>query len=169
MLDFSSKRVKMIFTLSLIAVISSVIFTLLVIKLHVPDLIYLHSASIFLYLTSAYFAKKGNLKIARLLYFIFINTGIVATASYIGPDGGVEFMLMFALSLPFMVFSFRNEKKLIAVFSSASILLWIALYLTNFNLITTSKIDVETASNFIYPVSIITTLFLVTFQLMYYS
>jgi signal transduction histidine kinase/BarA-like signal transduction histidine kinase len=169
MLDFSSRRIKMIFTLSLIAVIISVIFTLLVIKLHVPDLIYLHSASIFLYLTSTYLAKKGNLKIAILLYFIFINTGIVATASYIGPDGGVEFMLMFAMSLPFMVFSFRNEKHLIAVFSSASILLWIALYLTNFNLITTSKIDVETASNFIYPVSIITTLFLVTFQLMYYS
>jgi hypothetical protein len=145
----------MIFTLSFIAVIISVICTLIVIKLHVTDLIYLHSACIFLYLSSAYLAKKGNLKIARLLYFIFINTGIVATASYIGLDGGVESMLMSTLSLPFMVFSFRNEKKLIAVFSSASILLWIAIYVTNFNLITTSKIDVETESNFIYPFSII--------------
>jgi signal transduction histidine kinase/CheY-like chemotaxis protein len=169
MLDFSPRRVKMIFSLSLIGVIISVLFTLIAIKLNVPDLIYIHSACIFLHLTSAYLAKKGNLKIARLLYFIFINTGIVATASYIGPDGGLEFMLMFTLSLPFMVFSFRNKKKLIAVFSSTSILLWITLYVTNFNLITTSKIDVETASNFIYPVSIIITLFLVTFQLMYFS
>jgi signal transduction histidine kinase/CheY-like chemotaxis protein len=169
MLDFSPRRVKMIFSLSLIGVIISVLFTLIAIKLNVPDLIYINSACIFLHLTSAYLAKKGNLKIARLLYFIFINTGIVATASYIGPDGGVEFMLMFTLSLPFMVFSFRNKKKLIAVFSSTSILLWITLYVTNFNLITTSKIDVETASNFIYPVSIIITLFLVTFQLMYFS
>jgi signal transduction histidine kinase/CheY-like chemotaxis protein len=169
MLDFSPRRVKMIFSLSLIGVIISVLFTLIAIKLNVPDLIYINSACIFLHLTSAYLAKKGNLKIARLLYFIFINTGIVATASYIGPDGGLEFMLMFTLSLPFMVFSFRNKKKLIAVFSSTSILLWITLYVTNFNLITTSKIDVETASNFIYPVSIIITLFLVTFQLMYFS
>ncbi|PQJ82996.1 ATP-binding protein [Polaribacter glomeratus] len=159
----------MIFALSLIAIIVSVVCTLIVIKLNVTDLIYVHTTCIFLYLTSAYLAKKGNLKIARLLYFIILNTGIVSTASYIGQDGGVEFMLMFTMSLPFMVFSFRNEKYLIAIFSLTSIFLWIALYVTDFNLITTSKIAIETASNLIYPVSIITTLFLVTFQLMYFS
>jgi signal transduction histidine kinase/BarA-like signal transduction histidine kinase len=169
MLDFSPRRAQMIFALSLIGFVISIIYTLIAIKLFVHDLIFIHSASIFLYLTSAYLAKKGNLKVARLLYFIFINTGIVATASYIGQDGGVEFMLMFTMSLPFMIFSFGNEKHLIAIFSLATISLWFALYLTSFNLITTSKIDAETASTFMYPISIITTLILVTFQLTYYT
>jgi signal transduction histidine kinase len=139
------------------------------ISLDVNDLTYFHAINIFFFLLCAFIAKSGNLNTSRLLYFIFLNSSIVATASYIGQEGGVEFMLMFSLSLPFMVFSFKREKIQMVIFSLIPILLWAALYLTDFNLITTSKMDVIMADKFIYPASIITTLFLVTFQLIYYS
>jgi signal transduction histidine kinase/BarA-like signal transduction histidine kinase len=169
MSDFSQRRTQMIFTLSLIAIVVSLICTIIAIKLTITNLFYIHLTSSFLYLVSAFVAKKGNLKVARLLYFITINTGIITTASYIGQDGGVEFMFMFSLSLPFMVFSFKREKVLIGIFSFLAILFWIILHESDFNIITTSKLDVSLASTIIYPVSIITTIFLVTFQLMYYS
>ena len=169
MSDFSQRRTQMIFSLSLIAIVVSLICTIIGIKFAITDLFYLHLTSTFLYIVSAFVAKKRKLKVARLLYFITLNTGIITTASYIGQDGGVEFMFMFSLSLPFMVFSFKREKVLIGIFSFLAILLWIILHESDFNIITTSKLDVGLASTIIYPVSIITTLFLVTFQLMYYS
>lgn len=169
MSDFSQRRAQMIFALSLIAIVVSLICTIIAIKFSITDLIYLHLICSFLYIITAFVAKKGNLKVARLLYFITINTGIITSASYIGQDGGVEFMFMFSLSLPFMVFSFKREKVLIGVFSFFAIVLWIILHESDFNIITSSKLDVNLASTVIYPVSIITTLFLVTFQLMYYS
>jgi signal transduction histidine kinase/CheY-like chemotaxis protein len=169
MSDFSLRRIQIIHTLSLMGAAISAICTLIAIKMNITDLIYLHGINIFLYFLSTYFAKKGNLKISRLLLFVVLNIGIAASASYIGQEGGVEFMLMFSLCLPFMVFSFKREKRKMFAFSLTSVLLWAALYLTEFNLISHSKIDVEIAENFIYPISIITTLFLVTFQLTYYS
>tara|TARA_R110002167_G_scaffold66040_8_gene187059 strand:- start:13392 stop:15062 length:1671 start_codon:yes stop_codon:yes gene_type:complete len=169
MSDFSQRRTQMIFSLSLIAIVVSLICTIIAIKFAITDLFYLHLTSTFLYIVSTFVAKKRKLKVARLLYFITLNIGIITTASYIGQDGGVEFMFMFSLSLPFMVFSFKREKVLIGIFSFLAILLWIILHESDFNIITTSKLDVGLASTIIYPVSIITTLFLVTFQLMYYS
>ncbi|SDS12232.1 His Kinase A (phospho-acceptor) domain-containing protein [Polaribacter sp. KT25b] len=169
MSDFSPRRTKMILALSLIAIIVSIMCTLLSIKLKINDLIYFHILNTFLFTITAFVAKKGNLNISRLLYLIILNAGIVTTASYFGQDAGIEFMLMFSMCLPFMVFSFRHEKISIASYSLISILLWTALYITDFNLITTSKIDVKIAANFIYPISIITTIILVAFQLMQYS
>ncbi len=169
MSNFSLRRAQIIYTLSLIGIAVSAICVLISIKINVIDLIYLHGISIFLYLLAASLAKKGYLKSSRLLLFVLLNISITASASYIGQEGGIEFMLMFSLSLPFMVFSFKREKIKMFIFCLTSVLLWATLYLTNFNLISTSKIDTEIAGNFIYPISIITTLFLVTFQLTYYS
>ena len=169
MSEFSIRRAQIIYALSIIAVVISVVFVIVAIKLNIINLVYIHSASIILYILSAYTAKKVYLGISRLIYFSVINIGIITTASHIGQEGGVEFMLMFSMSLPFMVFSFKREKILIVLFSLIPILLWTALYFTKFNLITTTKIDIEKASRIIYPISIIITLFLVTFQLIYFS
>ncbi|PQJ80933.1 two-component system sensor histidine kinase/response regulator [Polaribacter porphyrae] len=133
------------------------------------DLIYFHIISSLVYLAIIFLAKKGNLRISRFLYFITLNTGIITTASYIGQEGGVEFMLMYALALPFLTFSFKREKHYIFSLSLFSILFWILLYVTDFNLITDFKIDQNIASRTIYPISIVATLCLVTFQLIYFS
>jgi signal transduction histidine kinase/BarA-like signal transduction histidine kinase len=169
MSDFSRKRAQIIHALSLIGVVVSLICAIIAIKFNVTDLVYLHTLNIFLYFICAMIAKKDNLRTSRLFLFIILNTGIVASASYIGQEGGVEFMLMFTICLPFLVFSFEREKPKMIIFSIVPISLWAALYLTEFNLITDSKINTEIAQDFMYPVSIITTLFLVTFQLTYYS
>ncbi|WP_223269154.1 MULTISPECIES: ATP-binding protein [unclassified Polaribacter] len=76
---------------------------------------------------------------------------------------------MFVLGLPFLSFSFKRETKYIILFSSISILFWILLYTTKFNLFTTYKLDQEIAANFIYPIAVICTLSLVSFQLIYFS
>ena len=169
MSDFSLRRVQIIHTLSLIGVVVSLICAIIAIKFNITDLVYLHALNIFLYFICAIIAKKGNLRTSRLFLFIILNTGIMASASYIGQEGGVEFMLMFTICLPFLVFSFETEKTKMFIFSIVPISLWAALYLTDFNLITDSKINIEIAQDFMYPVSIITTLFLVTFQLTYFS
>ena len=169
MSDFYLRRVQIIHKLSLIGIIVSSICTVIALKLSINDLVYLHGLNILLYFICAMIAKKGNLRTSRLFLFIILNTGILASASYIGQEGGVEFMLMFSLSLPFLVFSFQSEKPKMFIFSIIPISLWAALYLTDFNLITDSKINIEIAQDSVYPVSMITTLFLVTFQLSYYS
>lgn len=159
----------MVFTLSLITSVISVVYIFIALSLKLDNLVSLHLICISFYLLCAYFSRKGNLIESRIIYLIIINIGIVTSASYVGQEGGMEFMFMFSMCLPFMIFSFNREKIFIFLFCILAIFLWASLYITNFNLIVDSKIDIEKATKFIYPVSIITTLFLVTFQLFYYS
>ncbi|UAM99830.1 response regulator [Polaribacter litorisediminis] len=169
MSDFSERRVKLLHQISIITVGIAIFCGILSIYLEITELIYFHFLTAFIYLFCVYLTKKGLLKIPRLIYFITLNIAITVTASFIGQDGAVEFMLMFALALPFLSFSSAREKWYIIIFSFFSISLWILLYITKFNLITTFKVDPEVAANLIYPISIICTLSLVTFQLVYFS
>jgi signal transduction histidine kinase/CheY-like chemotaxis protein len=169
MSDFSERRVKLLYQISIITVCIAIFCGILSIYLKVTELIYLHFLTAVIYLFCVYLTKKGLLKSPRLIYFITLNIAITVTASFVGQDGAVEFMLMFALALPFLSFSSTQEKWYIILFSLFSISLWILLYITKFNLITTFKVDPEVAVNLIYPISIICTLSLVTFQLIYFS
>jgi signal transduction histidine kinase/CheY-like chemotaxis protein len=113
--------------------------------------------------------RKGILKIPRLIYFITLNISVTVTASYMGQEGGVELMLIFVLGLPFLSFSFKREKIYIFLFSFLSFLLLILLYITEFNLVTTFKLDQEIATNIVYPISVLCSISLVSFQLFYFS
>ena len=97
------------------------------------------------------------------------NFSVTLTASFIGKAGSVEFILMFAMALPFVLFSFRRERLFIAIFSGLSMTFWFLLYITDFNLFTTTHMDPVLAGRYIYPISIITTIVLVTYQLIYFS
>ena len=169
MSDFSLRRIQIIYTLSLICVVIALLVAIISYFLNVNELIYFHLATIPIYITSAYIAKKGKLRIPRLIYFFTLNIAIVVTASYVGKYGGVEFMLMYALALPYMIFSFKRETHYMLSFSLLSIFFWILLYITDFNLITSFKLDIEIAKSIVYPISILTTISLVAFQLFYFS
>ncbi|MBU2947707.1 response regulator [Zobellia uliginosa] len=114
-------------------------------------------------------SKKGNLTLARFIYMIAFNLSVTVTASFIGKAGSVEFILMFAMALPFILFSFIREKLYIPLFSSLSMVFWALLYFTDFNLFSDTHMDPELAGRYIYPISIITTILLVTYQLTYFS
>jgi signal transduction histidine kinase/CheY-like chemotaxis protein len=126
-------------------------------------------ATIPFFIISALVSKKGNLILARFIYMIAFNLSVALTASFIGKAGSVEFILMFALALPFVMFSFRREILFIVIFSGLSMLLWFLLYFTDFMLFSSSHMDPEVAGKYVYPFSIGTTIILVTYQLIYFS
>ncbi|WP_397446151.1 ATP-binding protein [Polaribacter sp. R77954] len=169
MSDFSLRRAQMVYILSLITCVVSLNYIAIGLKLGLNTLVYLHVICISFYLLCAYFAKKKNLIESRIIYLLVLNIGILSSASYIGQEGGIEFTFMFSMSLPFMIFSFKREKLFILIFCLLSIVLWASLYLTNFNMVTVAKIDPDDASKLVYPLSILSTLFLVIFQLFYFS
>jgi signal transduction histidine kinase/CheY-like chemotaxis protein len=169
MSSFHFRRIQLVFALCLITVIIALSCGFLSLYLGVTELVYFHFTTVFIYLFAAHLAKKGNLRVPRFIYFITLNVAITVTSSYVGQEGGAEFMLMYALALPFLIFSFRTEKIYILCFSLISMVFWILLFVTDFNLITSYKIDEDIARTLIYPVSIVATLSLVTFQLVYFS
>ncbi len=119
---------------------------------------------------AVYFMMRQNwFTPARILYMIILNTGVTITASYIGQPGNVEFILLFGLGLPFLMFSFRSERVLMAVFAFIPILAWLLLFNTDFNLVTSSKIDPRIAAKTIYPFSLASTFLLVGFQTCYFA
>ncbi|MBC8768414.1 response regulator [Arenibacter sp. BSSL-BM3] len=121
------------------------------------------------FILSAIISKKGNLTMARFIYMVAFNLSVTLTASFIGKAGSVEYILMFAMALPFVLFSFRREKLFIAIFSGLSMIFWFLLYFTDFNLFTDTQMDAVQAGKYIYPISIATTILLVTYQLIYFS
>lgn len=169
MSDFLPKRIQLVYTLSLVTAFFALVYFFIGLSFNFTTLGYYHLASAFIFIFCAYIVKKRKLNTSRITYFITFNLSVTLTASYIGKQGSIEFLLLFAFALPFFIFSFRREKNFIAIFSTFALLLWFLLYITKFNLFTTEKLDVEIASKFFYPLSLATTLFLITFQLAYFS
>lgn len=169
MSDFLLRRIQLVYTLSIVTAFFALLYFFIGLKINFTILSYCHVVAALIFIFCAIIVKKGQLKISRIVYFVTLNLSVAITASHIGKAGSVEFMLLFALALPFFIFSFRREKSYIISFSSFALLLWIALYKTNFNLFTDTKLDIEIAANYFYPLSIISTLLLVTFQLVYFS
>ena len=120
------------------------------------------------YVLAAYLALKEILNWSRVIYLLTSNIGLAVIASYVGREGSVEFVYMFNIGLPFILFSFRREKYLVFIFTLLPLLFWTILYLTDFDLFTVRKLDKISASEYIYPISIASTIFLVIFQLIYF-
>ncbi|MCM4170792.1 two-component system sensor histidine kinase/response regulator [Arenibacter sp. TNZ] len=169
MSEFSKRRVKLVFTLSLVTTIITVIWFFIARSLDIQELSNYIGATAPFFILSAVISKKGNLTLARFIFMIAFNLSVTLTASFVGKAGSVEFILMFAMALPFVLFSFRREKLFIAIFSGLSMIFWFLLYFTDFNLFTNIHMDAVQAGKYIYPISIATTIFLVTYQLIYFS
>lgn len=166
--EFSQRRVRLVFILSLLTTVISALWFFLASSLHMLELSWYIGATIPFFIVAAIISKIGNLTLARFIYLLAFNISVGITSSFVGKAGSVEFILMFAMALPFVFFSFRREKKYIAIFPLLSMVLWFLLYLTDFNLFTITKMDTALADTYIYPVSIFTTAVLVTYQLIFF-
>ena len=165
-----SKRLnKLMYVISLLTGIMAFFLSVIAFYLGLTNLGYYHLATILLYIYCAYLSKKGELYYSRIFFFIFLNLGIAATASFIGRAGSVEYLFLFSLALPFSVFSFKTEKIYVYFFSNLSGVLWIALAITDFKLFTDTPIDVEIANTYIYPFFVILAFLIVLIQLVYFS
>ena len=167
--EFSQRRVKLVFILSLFTTGISALWFFLARSLNLHELSLYIAATMPFFICSAIISKVGNLTLARFIYLVAFNISVVITSSFIGKAGSVEFILLFAMALPFVFFSFRREKPYVALFPVLSIVFWILLYVTDFNLFTITKMDTTLADTYIYPVSIFTTAVLVTYQLIFFS
>jgi len=169
MAEFPSRRVKLVFCLSILTTLISTIWFFIARGMDMVELSNYIGGTVPFFIISALISKKGYLTLARVIYLISFNLSVTLTASFIGKAGSVEFILMFALALPFVTFSFRRERLYIALFSVFSMVLWFLLYYTNFDLFTYTHMDAELAGKYVYPISIGTTILLVTYQLIYFS
>lgn len=122
-----------------------------------------------LFLVVQFLAQYDRFTASRVLYIAALNIGVTVTASFVGQPGNVEFMLLFATGLPFLMFSFRRERLIVIISSLLPLVEWVALVVTDFNLITESKINPEVAAHAVYPVSLVSTFLLVGFQTSYFA
>ncbi|MDP5092751.1 MAG: response regulator [Polaribacter sp.] len=169
MKEFSKRRVQLVFTLATVNIGFAIFCAIIAQKF---DFIWLRNyniINILPYILVAYLAKKEKIHIARPLYLITINLGLTVISSYVGKSGGVEFLFMFTIGLPYFIFSFTRERLLVIIFALFPILLWLLLFLTDFNLITNEKLDPKSSYDFIYPIAMSSTVLLVLFQLIYFS
>jgi signal transduction histidine kinase/BarA-like signal transduction histidine kinase len=169
MSEFSQRRIKLVYTLSLFTALLASLWFVMSVSFEVYALATSIGIAVACFLVSALVSKKGNLILARIIYMVALNVSVAMTASYVGKAGSVEFLLMFALALPFLMFSFRREKQFVWIFSGLSGVLWLLLYFTDFALFTDTQFDPLIAGRYIYPMSIGSTLVLVTYQLVYFS
>lgn len=167
--NFSPRRIKLVFILSILTALLSMAWAAFANHLEIDKLdMYITTAAI-LFIIAAILAKKGNLTIARVLYILTFIISVSLTSSFIGKPGSVEFILIFSIGLPFIFFSFRNERLLIYFLSGTTCFLWFSLYLTDFKLYTNTHMNPITAGKIVYPVSIGTTILLIVYQLIIFS
>jgi signal transduction histidine kinase/CheY-like chemotaxis protein len=168
MSKFSQRRIKLVFTLSIVNIGFAILCTVIA---HKFDFIWLrnyNALNIFAYVFAAILAKKGNLIWARIIYLITSNIGLAIISSFVGKAGSVEFIFMFNIGLPFIIFSTRRERVYVILFTLLPLVLWTLLFITDFNLFAYRKLDILSAREFIYPVAIASSISLVIFQLIYF-
>ena len=169
-IKFSKRRAKMIFITSMVCSAISFLWFLLAIYLKIKNLSYFLISASVLFLTAAILSKKRHPKTARIIFLLLFNSSIAYVSSFLGKNASVEFFLIFAIGLPFVLFSFRKEKTQLFIFCFVPFLFWLLLYFTNFKLFVDSELtNPEEIRNLVYHISITTTLLLVVFQLIYYS
>lgn len=169
MSDFSETRIKLVSNLSFFTLIITIIWYFIARSIDLIALSNCLGITVVVFILSAIIAKKGKLAIARILYLIALSFSVSITASFIGRPGSVEFVLLFAIGLPFLLFSFRREPFSVGFFAIMPCIFWILLQLTDFKLFTKQQMDPELAGDFIYPIAVISTIALATFQLIYFS
>lgn len=169
MSDFSKTRIELVFNLCVLTTLITIVWFFVTRTIGFPELSNYLGYTAILFIASAIISKHENLIVARVIYLLALNLSVSLTASFIGKGGSVEFVLMFAIGLPFILFSFRKEKFYVAFFTILPAIFWVLLHVTDFKLFTNKQMDPETAINFVYPFSVISTIVLVTFQLVYFS
>ena len=107
----SNRLNKLFYLISLQTGVMAFFSYVIAFYLGLTSLAYYHLITFILYIYFAYLSNKGELYYSRFFFFIFLNIGITATASFIGRAGSVEYLFLFSLALPFLVFSFKSEKK----------------------------------------------------------
>jgi signal transduction histidine kinase/BarA-like signal transduction histidine kinase len=168
MQKFSQRRINLVFRLTIVNIGFAILCTIISDKFDFIWLRNYNAINIFAYVIAAFLAKKERLTSARIIYLLTSNIGIAIIASFVGRGGSIEFIYMFNIGVPFILFSYRRERALLMIFTILPLLLWILLFLTDFNLFSYKKLDVNIAKEFIYPISIISMVSLVLFQLIYF-
>ena len=168
--NISKGRIKMIYITSLSCAVLSFLWAIMTFLLDAKDLSIFLTITFSLFLITTFLPKKGFPKIARVLFLLLFNISIAYVSSYLGKEASVEFFLIFAVGLPFSLYSYRKEKLQIFIFCLAPFFLWVILFLTDFNFFIDAELkNATTTRNIIYHVSITLTLLLVVSQLIFYS
>ncbi len=160
----------MIFITSFACAVLSFLWAVMTFFLDITSLSYFLFFTTFLFLIAALLSKKGLPKIGRIIFILLFNLSVSYVSSFLGKEASVEFFLMFAVGIPFILFSFSRERIQIAIFCLVPVLCWLLLFLTDFNLFVHPDLENATkVRNIVYPVSITIGLLLVVFQLIFYS
>ncbi len=165
----SERRYQLSIAVAAFTGILSAVWFFLSRSLELYTLSYFIGGTTLIFLFCLFLTVKRILLFSRITYMLTLIFSVGITASYLGKAGSVEYVLMFALGLPFLLFSFRREKVFIIMFSLLSIFMWIGLFFTDFTLFRQSPMDQQLAASVIYPFSVVSTFILVTFQITYFS
>lgn len=164
----SQRRINLVFTICMVNIGFAILCTVISDMFGFIWLRNYNAVNILAYVAAAILAKKGSLHIARIIYLLTSNIGIAIIASFVGKNGSVEFVYMFSIGLPFILFSFRRERLMVILFMVLPVILWMSLFITDYNLISYKKLNPAIAKEFIYPIAISSAISLVIFQLIYF-
>ena len=167
--EFSKRRTKLVFIGSFVNIFSALIFAFVFYFIDFKFLAYFVSFSSFLFLVATILIKQRYVKLARSLFLLNFNLSVALVASYVGKNASIDFFLLYAIGLPFTVFSIRRERFWLVFYSLLPIFLLALLYVYEFNFFGVEQLDPEIAKNYVYPFSVTFTLLLIAFQLAYFS
>ncbi len=129
----------MIFIASLVCFVGAFLSFIIASVISNSNLNYYLLSSSILFLLVVFLSKIEYLKTARIIFLLVFNFVITFLSSYFGKESSVEFFLIFAIGLPFALFSFTRKKNNIVIFCFIPFLCWLLLYFTDFELF----IDIE--------------------------
>ena len=107
--------------------------------------------------------------IARCVWLGAGNVGVFLGANLIDPIGDFDLILVAAMGVPFLVFSWRNERVLMLIFTSLPIALWGITWVTDFRLFGFHEVGQAIAHKYIALPSALTVFAMVAIEIGYFA
>jgi len=113
--------------------------------------------------------KLNHHTFARCLYLIVGCVGVFLGSNLIDPIGDFDLVLVVAIGLPYLTFSWRNERNMVIAFTFLPIILWCIAWGVDFNLFGSHEVGPEFAKQYVSPWSALTLFTLVAMELGYFA
>lgn len=135
------------------------------------DIEWIQAAALYVlisYLTALLLYTYDRDTLARCVWLFAGNTTVYAISLYVHPDGQIALVFVPLLGIPFLIFNWYTERKLILTFSALPVVLWYLCWVSASNPAVSYEVGATAAQFYVAPAAALAAFGLGAFEIWYF-
>lgn len=167
-LNYSGRKRKIILNISFWSLIFTSIQLLVCNIFDITNYAQTYYIFLSIFFLAYIFLKLKYMLMGRILFFTNLNACVGFYCLAYGKNSGYDYFFTACIAMAFFLFSFKKEKVYVYIFGFTTFLLWLTIYISDFQLFNLNQID-ESNKKIIYANNIFLLFLAIVIQLLYYT